>query len=216
MTPSPAFPALAASTPLAGVVLAGGRSSRFGADKMLAELDGRPLIAHAVERLRPRVAALAISANGDPARFADFGVPILPDPVPDFQGPLAGVLAGLDWAAARGLAAIVTVAGDTPMFPPDLVTGLLVAARTEHAPAAIAFSPGKAGGLDAHPTFGLWTVGLRPALAAALAGGQRRVRAFAEAQGAARAIFEGRGPAAFHNVNTPEDLARTAAEGSGA
>jgi molybdopterin-guanine dinucleotide biosynthesis protein A len=205
--PAPAR-ALGASTPLAGVVLAGGRASRFGADKMLTELDGQPLIAHAIARLRPGVAELAISANGDPARFAAFGLPVLPDPTPDFPGPLAGVLAGLDWAAARGYAAIVTVAGDTPFFPADLVTGLRVAAVTERAPVALACTPGAAGGFDPHPTFGLWSVSLRGDLAAALAAGERRMRGFAEARRAARAIFEGRGPGAFLNVNTPGDLVR--------
>lgn len=205
--PDPA-PTLGASTLLAGVVLAGGRASRFGADKMLADLDGQPLIGHAIARLRPGVAELAISASGDPARFAAFGLPVLPDAVPGFQGPLAGILAGLDWAAARGYAAIVTVAGDTPFFPPDLVICLRVAAVTEGAPVALACAPGPGGGIDAHPTFGLWSVALRGDLAAALAAGERRVRAFAEARGAAPAIFEGRGPGAFLNVNTREDLDR--------
>ncbi|TPE49450.1 molybdenum cofactor guanylyltransferase [Amaricoccus solimangrovi] len=202
---------MSAAGPVGGVVLAGGRSSRFGSDKMLAELGGRPLIAHALARLGPQVAALAISANGDPARFADFGCPVLPDPVPDFQGPLAGVLAGLDWATANGFEAIVTAAGDTPVFPEDLVTALRVAAFAAAAPVAVALTPEEGGGFRAHPTFALWRADLRDTLAAALAAGQRRVLGFAESQGAGRAIFEGRGPAAFHNVNTRADLAEAEA-----
>lgn len=210
--PSPVPPSrasdepISASEPLGGVVLAGGRSSRFGSDKMLADLGGRPLISHTLDHLRPQVAALAISANGDPARFAAFGLAVLPDPVPDHQGPLAGVLAGLDWAAARGFRAIVTAAGDTPDFPEDLVTALRVAAYSSRAHLAIACTP-DAGGVAPHPTFALWPVSLRDALAEALAAGERRVRAFAEARGATRAIFEGRGAACFHNINTPADLA---------
>jgi molybdopterin-guanine dinucleotide biosynthesis protein A len=208
MTFPDTFPAIAASTPIAGVILAGGRSSRFGADKMLALLDGQPLIAHAIAGLRPQVGALAISANGDPARFAAFGLQVLADQTPDFEGPLAGVLAGLDWAASRGIGAIVTAAGDTPVFPEDLVTGLRVAAYTERRPAAIACEPGVDGGAPRpHPTFALWSVSLRDPIAAALARGERRMRSFAEAAGATRAIFEGRGAETFLNVNTPEDLA---------
>lgn len=206
-TPEPTLAPPDATAPLGGVILAGGRASRFGTDKMFAPLGGQPLIAHAVARLRPQVAALAISANGDPARFADFGLPVLPDPMPGFPGPLAGVLAGLDWARDRGLWGIVTAAGDTPVFPPDLATGLRVAAYSDRTALALAFTPDGAGGIDAHPTFALWPAALRDPLAAALAAGNRRVRAFAEAHGAARAIFEGRGPACFHNVNTPADLA---------
>lgn len=203
-TPAPDEP-ISAREPLGGVVLAGGRSTRFGRDKMLAELGGRPLIAHTLDHLRPQVAECAISANGDPARFAAFGLPVLADPVPDHQGPLAGVLAGLDWAAARGFRAIVTAAGDTPEFPEDLVTGLRVAAYSSEAHLAVACTL-DGGGLAPHPTFALWPVSLRGALADALSAGERRVRAFAEARGGARAIFEGRGPACFHNVNTPADL----------
>ena len=210
MTAPPAPPAdpPAATSPLGGLILAGGRSSRFGADKMLAPLAGKPLVAHALERLRPRVAALAISANGDTARFAGFAAPVLPDPVEGFQGPLAGVLAGLLWAEREGLWGIVTVAGDTPVFPEDLVLALRVAAYGAQTGCAIAFSPDGRGGIDPHPTFGLWSAALAGPLAEALARGERRVRAFAEAHRAARAIFEGRGPACFHNVNTPADLAR--------
>lgn len=85
------------------VILAGGRASRMGGgDKVLLELQGKPLLGHVIERLRPQVGAIAISANGDPARFAGFGLRVLPDEMPDHPGPLAGILAGMDWAAGLG------------------------------------------------------------------------------------------------------------------
>lgn len=107
---------------IAGIVLAGGQARRMGgADKPLLLLKGRPLIAHVIARLGN---ARAISANGDPDRFAPFGLPVLPDDIPGFAGPLAGILTGMDWAAARGFTHIATAAADTPFFPPDLIAQL--------------------------------------------------------------------------------------------
>ena len=160
------------------------------------------MLAHVVERLRPQVAALALNANGDPARFAAFGLPVLADATADFAGPLAGVLAGLDWAAAEGASAIVTAASDTPFFPARPRRGLVAAGGGGLADAA---TPGPEGARR-HPTFGLWPVGLREELRAALAMGARKVGAWAEAQGAASRRF----PAgeAFFNVNTPDGSRR--------
>lgn len=193
---------------VAGVILAGGRAMRMGGgDKCLADLGGRPILDHVIDRLRPQVPALAVSANGDPARFRFLGLPILADSTEGFQGPLAGVLAGLDWAEGEGWSAIVTVAGDTPVFPRDLVLGLSAAAVAAETAIALAWSVGEDGVAVAHPTFGLWPVEQRKTLRAALAGGQRRVREWAETVGTARAVFHGRGPRLFFNVNTPNDLA---------
>ncbi|RMF07441.1 MAG: molybdenum cofactor guanylyltransferase MobA, partial [Alphaproteobacteria bacterium] len=103
-----------------GVLLAGGQSRRMGGgDKCLLELGGRPLLAHAIERLRPQVTALVLNANGDPRRFSAFGLPVTADPVEGFAGPLAGVLAGIDWAQVHAPESrwIVTAASDTPFFP---------------------------------------------------------------------------------------------------
>lgn len=189
-----------------GLVLAGGRSRRMGGgDKGLLTLGGRPLLAHVIGRLAPQVGTLALNANGDPARFAAFGLPVEPDGVPDQPGPLAGVLAGLDRAAAEGAAAVVTVAADTPFLPADLVARLEAAAGPSGF--AIAASDGPDGALRLHPTAGLWPVSLREALRAALARGERKVALWAQAQGAAVCPFPS-GPAdPFFNVNTPDDLA---------
>ncbi|MBC2834714.1 molybdenum cofactor guanylyltransferase MobA [Paragemmobacter straminiformis] len=189
---------------LFGVILAGGQGRRMGgADKALLRLAGRTLVARSVDRLEPQVERLAISANGDAARFGGLGLPVLADDAP--QGPLSGVLAGLDWAAPLGATAIVTVAVDCPFFPGDLVPQLALAAERSAGGVALARSGG-----DDHPTFGLWPVGLRGALRDFLASGEKaRVRAFADMQGAARADFAGNG--AFGNLNTPDDLARAEA-----
>lgn len=197
-------------TPL-GVILAGGLSTRMGGgDKALLELGGESLLARVAARLAPQVAALALSANGDPARFAPFGGPVLPDSLPGHPGPLAGVLAGLDWAAGEGASHIVTAAVDTPFLPRDLVERLAAAAGGTGAALALAASPVE-GRVRRHPTFGLWPVALRDDLRAALGGGLRKVSLWADRHGAARAVFDAAGRDPFFNVNTPDDLARAEA-----
>jgi molybdenum cofactor guanylyltransferase len=180
-----------------GVILAGGQGSRMGgADKAMLPFAGSTLIANAIARFHPQVDSLAISANGDAGRFGVFGLPVLPDERP--LGPLSGVLAALDWAAADA-DAVVSIAVDTPFIPGDLVPRLILAG----APAMA-----QSGGRD-HPTAALWPVGLRGALAAFLASGAKaRVRDFLDEHGAARAVFPDDG--AFDNINTPTDLAAAA------
>lgn len=113
-----------------GVVLAGGLARRMGGgDKPLRLLAGRPMLDHVLERLRPQVAALALSANGDGARFAAWGLPVLADPLPDFPGPLAGILAGMEWVAAQGGQWMVSAPGDSPLLPGDYVASLWAARR---------------------------------------------------------------------------------------
>ena len=193
---------------IAGVILAGGLSQRMGGgDKCLLPVGGRPILAHVIARLAPQVGMLALNANGAPARFAAFGLPVLPDSVGDFPGPLAGVLAGMDWAARGGAELLVTAAADTPFFPEMLVAELRAAARAEGLPLAMAVTRNASGGTDRHPTFGLWPVALREELRATLAAGQRRVVAFTEPRGCARAVFPQAVPDPFFNVNAPEDLA---------
>ena len=177
---------------IAGIVLAGGQSRRMGGgDKGLLDLGGRPVIAHVIERLG---CARAISANGDPARFACFGLPVLSDSVPDWPGPLAGVLAGMDWAAGQGIARILTAPADTPFFPRDLGTRLAAA----KAPVVMATNGGD------HPAFAMWDVALRDDLRAALHSGTRRMRDWMDARGALRVEIPGEDP--FFNINTPADL----------
>jgi molybdopterin-guanine dinucleotide biosynthesis protein A len=174
-----------------------------GGDKPLLRLGTGTLLSHVIERFSPQVAALALSANGDGARFARFGLPVLPDADADRAGPLAGILAGLDWAAALGAEAVVSAAGDTPFLPPDLVPRLLLAANG--GPALAATARGR------HPTFGLWPISLRDDLRAALARGERRVADFADLHRAEVASFRDQPFDPFFNVNTPDDLIRARA-----
>lgn len=190
----------------AGVILAGGQATRMGGgDKALREVAGRRMIDHVIDRLTPQVAGLALNANGDPARWAGHGLPVLADGMAGHPGPLAGILAGMDWAAEQGFDAVVSVAADTPFFPRDLVRGLCYAAGTRGV--AIAASRDQAGVVRDQPTFGLWPVALRHDLRRALAGGMRKVVLWADGQAAGRAVFSGAADP-FFNVNTPEDLAR--------
>jgi len=191
---------------IAGVVLAGGLSRRMGGgDKSLKLLAGRPILAHIVERARPQVAALALNANGDAARFAAFGLPVVPDSVPDFAGPLAGVLAGLDWAAERvpGATHVASFAGDAPFLPRDLVARLAApVAQGRHA-LACAASAGRA-----HPVFGLWPVALRAALRRAVAEeGIRKVDAWTARYDLVTVEFATVPIDPFFNANRPDDLA---------
>lgn len=199
-----------------GVVLAGGLATRMGGgDKGLLQVAGRPLLAHVIDRLEPQVRAMALNANGDPARFSHYGLPVIPDNIAGHPGPLAGVLAGLDWAAGHGADSIVTVAADTPFFPRDLVPQLLLASEGREHLLALAATPRtdgdilKSGGkrMNRHPTFGLWPVALRNDLRDALNGGLRKVVAWTDLHDAGDALFPAEPFDPFFNVNTPEDLA---------
>ena len=189
--------------PTLGLILAGGRSRRMGGgDKALMLLAGRPLLAHVAARLAPQCAVTVISANGDPARFAPFGLDVVADDVPDFAGPLAGILAGMDVAYARDLGWIVSVPVDTPVVPHDLVARLHAARGGELRPVVAA------SGARRHPAVGLWPVGLRGALRHAVAtDGVRRVGDFAERHAAAIADWPTAPHDPFLNLNTPADVA---------
>lgn len=192
-----------------GIVLAGGRATRMGGgDKGRLMLDGRSILDRVIERLAPQVPGMALSANGDPARFADIGLTVLPDSVEGHPGPLAGVLAGLDWAAHMGASHIVTVAADTPFFPADLVPQLQLSAEAQGKPIALAATPDPERDVIRHPTFGLWPVTLREDLREALRDGVRKVVVWTDRHGAALASFPVHRGDPFFNVNTPEDLDR--------
>ena len=188
-----------------GLVLAGGQSRRMGGrDKSLLLLRGTSLLERVIERLRVQVDALVLNTNGDPKRFEKFGLPVVPDSVPDFSGPLAGVLAGLDWAAAhrQDCPFIVSVATDAPFFPADLVSRLFEILESKGADMACAASGGRS-----HPVFGLWPVRLRDDLRhAVLEEGVRKVDQWTARYGLATAVFSDRPIDPFFNTNRPEDL----------
>lgn len=188
-----------------GVILAGGLSRRMGGgDKPLLPLADRPLLSHVVARLRPQCDGLVLNANGDPARFSQLDLPVVADTVPDFAGPLAGILAGLDWLAAHRPAAewLVSVAADTPFIPLDLVDRLQAARKEAGTSLACAASGGRQ-----HHAIGLWPVSLREEMRAALSAGERRLGAFTARRGVAVAEWPAAPRDPFFNINTPADLA---------
>jgi molybdenum cofactor guanylyltransferase/molybdopterin-guanine dinucleotide biosynthesis protein MobB len=212
------------SDAVVGCILAGGQSSRMGGgDKGLKPLAGRSMLARVVDRLGAQTVALVLNANGDPARFADTGLPVVPDSVAGFAGPLAGVLAGLDWAAAHhpDAAFVATAAADTPFFPEVLVEALLDEAGSPHTVVLAASDEGR------HPVFGLWPVALRDDLRVFLEKGEtRKVLAWVDRHRNAVVKFPplragDRLVDPFFNVNTPAELAEAEAiaaelEGEGA
>jgi len=184
-----------------GLILAGGRGVRMGGvAKAGLMLGGRTLLTHCTARLDPQVCGVAVNTNA----ALDTTLPVVPDTMAGHLGPLAGILAGLDWARAQGATHMVSVAVDTPFFPCDLVPQLLLAGEGHAAGLAVAATTDGAQG-----TFGVWPVALQDALADFIANGGRRVRDFTEDQGAATADFPD--PKAFFNINTPDDLAQAAA-----
>ena len=184
--------------PVVGLVLAGGRATRMGGEeKTLLDVGGRPILARVLGALRAEVALLAISANGEPGRFASFGVPVLPDQAAHrARGPLAGLLAGLDWAAGLGAAALLTAPGDTPFLPGGLRAALWPAPSYA------------ASGERDHHLVGLWPVVCRAALRAKLdVAGRLAVWRFGAEIGMRRVAIPTGPFDPFLNVNTPEDLA---------
>jgi molybdopterin-guanine dinucleotide biosynthesis protein A len=185
------------------VVLAGGRATRMGGgDKALRPLGGGTLLGHVLARLAGQGSAIVLNANGDPARFAAFGLPVVADPLPDHPGPLAGVLAAMQWAADSGCADLVSVPSDSPFIPRDLVARLCAARDAEAAELACATSLGRA-----HPVVGLWPVRLAPLLRQALEDGVRRVDAWTARFRLAQVPFAAEPVDPFFNANRPEDLA---------
>jgi molybdopterin-guanine dinucleotide biosynthesis protein A len=187
------------------VVLAGGLARRMGGgDKPLRTIAGRPLLDHLLDRLRPQVAGMVLNANGDPARFAAYGLPVVADTLPDHPGPLAGILAALDHAAAAhpDLPWVLSVTGDSPFIPADLAARLHAAREDAGTPLACAWSGGQS-----HPPIGLWPVSLRSDLRAALLAGERKIDRWTARFGCARADWPATPLDPFFNANTPEDLA---------
>jgi molybdopterin-guanine dinucleotide biosynthesis protein A len=189
-----------------GIVLAGGLARRMGGgDKPMRSIGGRTILDHVIGRLKPQCEGLVLNANGDPARFARFALPVIPDTVGDYPGPLAGVLAGLDWAAANRPDAewVVSVAGDCPFLPRDLVARLHEARMAEDAQLAVAAS-----GERTHPVIGLWSVCLREELRDALVGeGVRKIDRWTARYRLATVSWLAEPVDPFFNANTVEDLA---------
>jgi molybdenum cofactor guanylyltransferase len=190
---------------IAGVILAGGLSRRMGGgDKSLKSVGGEPILARVIARVRPQVAALCLNANGDPARFAEFGLPVVADSVEGHVGPLAGVLAGLDWAAANApeCSHVASFPTDAPFLPEDLVRRLVNAVEQEEADMACAASGGRE-----HPVVGLWPVRLREALRKAMVEeGTRKVDLWTSRYRRAIVSWPDRPLDPFFNANSPEDL----------
>jgi molybdopterin-guanine dinucleotide biosynthesis protein A len=192
--------------PILGLILAGGLARRMGGgDKPLRSVGGVTILARVIARMRPQCRPLILNANGDPARFAATGLAVIADDVPEFAGPLAGILAGLDWAAAHasGVEILVSVPGDCPFLPSDLVERLYQARADAKAPLACARS-----GQWRHPVIGLWPIALRHDLRHAVtAEGLRKIELWTARHGVAIADWPAEPVDPFFNVNTPDDAA---------
>jgi molybdenum cofactor guanylyltransferase len=196
--------------PTLGLVLAGGLARRMGGgDKARIEIGGRSILQRVLDCLEPQCRYVIINANGDPARFADTALPVVADSVPDFAGPLAGILAGLDWAAANAPNGewLLSVPGDCPFLPKNLMARLHDARAAAGVPLACARS-----GEWRHPVVGLWPVRLRDDLRHALTSeGLHKIELWTARHGVAIADWPDTPVDPFFNVNTPEDAARAQA-----
>lgn len=195
-----------APQPIVGVVLAGGLSRRMGgADKALIPLGGKPMLAHVLERIAPQVGSVAINANGDTDRFAQFGVPVIEDAIKGYKGPLAGILTAMRWARQTHEAVhVVTAAADTPFLPTDLVSRFRQSAT---GPETIAMA---CSGSGRHPVFALWPTDLAEDLESWLKETDTlKVTMWTRRHECLDCSFAeyGDGSDPFFNVNTPDDLA---------
>jgi molybdopterin-guanine dinucleotide biosynthesis protein A len=170
-----------------------------GGDKCLVQLAGRPLLAHALDRIRPQAAQILLNANGDANRFSAFGLSVAPDPIEGGLGPLAGILAGMRWARDLGYDQVISLPTDTPFFPMDLVRRLASASTAK--PVACAESAG-----SPHPVFAIWPVAVADALEHALRSGQRKVGRLMEQVGCDHVAWPADPFDPFFNINTPADL----------
>jgi molybdenum cofactor guanylyltransferase len=193
--------------PTYGLVLAGGLARRMGGgDKGLIRIGRETILERALGRVGPQCAGVIINANGDPARFARFGLPVVADDIAGFAGPLAGILAGLDWLAANApaIAWLTSVPGDCPFLPRDLVRRLHAARLAAGVPLACARS-----GAWRHPVVGLWPVGLRADLRRAVVEqGLHKIEMWTARHGVGLAEWPAEPVDPFFNVNTPEDAAQ--------
>lgn len=193
-----------------GVILAGGLARRMGGgDKTMRAIAGRPILDHVIERLAPQCASLILNANGDPSRFGLWGLPVVPDDLPDFAGPLAGVLAALDWTALHHSAIewVVSVAADCPFLPRDLVARMQTDRAAMQAELAVAAS-----GDQSHPVVGLWKVSLRDELRHALVVEEcRKIDRWTARYRLVTTQWPVTPVDPFFNANTPDDVAEAEA-----
>ena len=200
MTSDPTLP------PTVGAILAGGLARRMGGgDKPLRAVGGRTALARIIDRLTPQTVRVVLNANDNPLRFSSYRLPVVADSLPDHPGPLAGVLAALDWTAANvpAVAWVVTAPGDAPFVPHDLVARLHIVRQGGDTTFACAASHGRT-----HPVIGLWPVAIRDELRRAVAQqGVRKIDLFTQQGGCATAEWPSAPVDPFFNVNTPEDLA---------
>ena len=189
-----------------GVLLAGGLARRMGGgDKPMRQIGGHTILERVIARLKPQCDGLILNANGDPARFASFGLPVVSDSVANFPGPLAGILAGLDWAAEHRpeVAWVLSAAADCPFLPRDLVTRLHRARIEQNAQLAVAASGGQS-----HPVIGLWSVALREELRHALVVEDvRKIDRWTARYPLATVTWPAKPLDPFFNANTMDDIA---------
>lgn len=200
-------PATSSDAPeVPGVLLAGGLARRMGGgDKPMRRIGGKTILERVIARLKPQCGELILNANGDPARFASFGLPVIPDNVENFPGPLAGILAALDWAAAHrpGVSLLLSAAADCPFLPRDLVSRLYQALVKDNAQLAVAASDGQS-----HPVIGLWSVALRDELRHALVQEDiRRIDRWTARYKLATVTWPTIPLDPFFNANTMDDIA---------
>jgi molybdenum cofactor guanylyltransferase len=190
-----------------GILLAGGLARRMGGgDKPMRIIAGQTLLERLIARMAPQCDGLVLNANGEEARFADFGLPVIADSVADFPGPLAGILAGLDWAATDrpDVAWVVSVPTDCPFLPRDLVARLHHSRAEQNAQLAVAASGGRS-----HPVIGLWAVSLREELRHALTvENVHKVDRWTARYRLATVTWPSEPFDPFFNVNTADDIAQ--------
>ena len=193
-----------------GIILAGGLSRRMGGgDKGLLMLGKTTIIERVIDKILPQVGSLAININGDSSRFPDYKLPIIPDSIKGYLGPLSGILAGMEWAFKNGNRYIATVAADTPFLPDDLIKRLHAMVKSKNLNIGIAASRILSGDdVFIHPTFGIWEVALKDDLRDALANDTRKIMFWAKKFKLDYYYFDTIDKLSdpFFNINTPDDL----------
>ena len=193
-----------------GIILAGGLSRRMGGgDKGLLMLGETSIIKRVIDKISPQVGSLAININGDSSRFPDYKLPIIPDSIKGYLGPLSGILAGMEWASKNGNRYIATVAADTPFLPDDLIKRLHAMVKSKNLNIGIAASRILSGDdVFIHPTFGIWEVALKDDLRDALANDTRKIMFWAKKFKLDYYYFDTSDKLSdpFFNINTPDDL----------